>query len=95
MLFMGETAIREALLVFFNIYYFILLGRIILTFFMRMSRTTPVVEEIYGFLWILTEPVLKPIRNVLPPVSMGAGYLDLSPLVLLILLSIIRSVILF
>jgi YggT family protein len=32
----------------------------------------------------LTEPVLAPIRAVLPPVRLGAAALDLSPIVVFI-----------
>jgi len=40
-----------------------------------------------------TEPVLRPLRAILPPVRMGAMGLDLSPLVLLIALGILASAI--
>lgn len=32
-------------------------------------------------LWRITEPVLAPLRSLLPPVQMGAAALDLSPIV--------------
>jgi YggT family protein len=41
----------------------------------------------------LTEPVLRPLRAILPPVRMGAMGLDLSPLVLLIALAILAAAI--
>ena len=34
-----------------------------------------------GFLYVITDPVLVPLRRILPPVRMGAVGLDLSPLV--------------
>lgn len=36
-----------------------------------------------AFLDAITEPVLGPLRRVLPPVRMGAAALDLSPIVVL------------
>ncbi len=36
---------------------------------------------IYGFLYTLTEPVLGPIRRLIPPLGMGGMGLDLSPIV--------------
>ena len=34
-----------------------------------------------GFLSFLTDPVLVPLRKVLPPIRFGAVFLDLSPIV--------------
>lgn len=40
-----------------------------------------------------TEPVLRPLRALLPPVRLGGMGLDLSPLVLLIGLGILSAVV--
>ena len=37
----------------------------------------------------LTEPVLGPIRRTIPPVRMGAMYLDLSPIIVFVVITII------
>ena len=50
-------------------------------------------QSIYRVVYGLTEPLLAPIRKLLPMVRMGMGYLDLSPIVLLILLRILQQVI--
>jgi uncharacterized protein YggT (Ycf19 family) len=42
-------------------------------------------SRIYGFCYALTEPLLRPIRQVLSPL-LGRSGLDLSPLVLYFLL---------
>jgi YggT family protein len=75
------------LLLFIQIYHFILLGRIILSFFQAGFYHNPAMGNLYRVLYGLTEPLLAPIRKVIPAVRMGMGYLDLSPLILLILLS--------
>lgn len=41
------------------------------------------------FLFTITEPVLAPLRSVLPPVRMGAAAIDLSPTVVILGLFII------
>ena len=41
----------------------------------------------------VTEPVLRPLRALLPPIRLGGMGLDLSPLVLLIALGILSAVI--
>jgi YggT family protein len=39
-----------------------------------------------------TDPVLAPIRRVVPPLRVGGGAIDLSPLVVLVGLEILVSV---
>lgn len=41
----------------------------------------------------LTEPLLAPLRAIIPPVRLGGVALDLSPLILLVALSILTSVV--
>ena len=66
-----------------NLYLVILLARVLLPLF-GVDMFHPLMQ------WVLrlTEPVLGPIRAVLPQV----GMFDLSPMVALILLSILQSV---
>ena len=44
-----------------------------------------------GFLYMVTDPVLLPLRRFLPPVRMGAMALDLSPLVAFFGISFLMS----
>jgi YggT family protein len=39
--------------------------------------------SIFSFLFSITEPVLGPVRRVLPPVRLGGMGLDFSPIVVL------------
>jgi YggT family protein len=41
----------------------------------------------------ITEPVLSPVRRALPPVRIGAGALDLSPLVVTFAIFVLRALI--
>ena len=63
-----------------QLYLLILFVRIVLSWF--PSPGEGAMASIQSFLFALTEPVLAPLRSVLPPVQMGAAALDLSPLVL-------------
>jgi YggT family protein len=65
-----------------DLYSLVLLAAVILSW-IRVDRRNPLVTIVRG----LTEPVLGPIRAVLP--SMGG--LDLSPMVLLLALQILRG----
>lgn len=60
--------------------------------FGRLSWEHPV-RKIYDTLSKIIEPVLRPIRAVVPPVRVGGTALDLSPLILILGLSILGSVI--
>jgi len=44
------------------------------------------------FMRRITEPVLAPIRRVVRPVRVGGGYLDLSPMVALLLLWVVERI---
>ena len=63
-----------------NIYWYILIIRVVLSW-MNPNPYNPIVRILY----MLTEPILGPIRRALPPM----GGLDLSPLVVLVAISVI------
>ena len=66
-----------------NIYQFVVLARVLLSWFPNVDHSNPIVQ----FLYQATEPVLGPIRRALPPMS----GLDLSPLVVLIGISVLTQ----
>ena len=74
---------------FINILFYALwaaiLGRVIISW-INLSPDNPIVIVLYG----ITEPILAPIRRVLP----SMGMLDLSPMVALIVMMIIQRVLL-
>jgi YggT family protein len=72
----------------FQIFYVILFARIILSWVIQATRN-PVIISIYQITHQLTEPLLAPIRNILPPM----GGFDFSPLVLLFILSALQRAI--
>ncbi|MGH9231090.1 MAG: YggT family protein [Acidimicrobiales bacterium] len=72
-------------------YLIILFARIILSWFPINPGSG--MASVYGFLYTITEPVLGPIRRVIPPLGMGGMGLDLSPLVVFFGISILRSII--
>ncbi len=64
-----------------KIYTWILIARVFISW-VSASPYNPVVRTIY----MLTEPPLKWIRKFIPYIPVGAGYIDLSPIVLLLIL---------
>jgi YggT family protein len=76
---------------FLQIYLYMVLVRIVMSWF--PMQPGGVGEQIAGLLIALTEPVLGPLRRVIPSVPIGAMRLDLSPLVLIFGVNLLQSVI--
>jgi len=70
-------------------YLIILFGRIILSWFPIESGS--VIASIFGFLYAVTEPVLGPIRRVIPPMGMGGMGFDFSPLIVILGISLLNN----
>lgn len=64
-----------------DIYAWILIVRVLMSWF-NPNPFNPIVRLLYG----LTEPVLEPVRRVLPPM----GGFDLSPLVVFFAIMILK-----
>ncbi len=70
--------------VLFTLLELAILARVLLSWF-RVDPYHPVV----AFLYQITEPILSPLRDVIP----SLGMIDISPIVALILIDIIRQII--
>jgi YggT family protein len=78
---------RNLLLVLLQIYLFVLLARALLSWFPIRSGTA--LATVRGGLVTVTEPVLGPVRRVIP----RAGMFDLSFLVVFFGITILRQLI--
>jgi YggT family protein len=72
-----------------EIYSYILFARIILSLATQLGGWRPpdALQPVARFLFDVTEPVLRFVRNLIPPF----GMLDLSPLIVFLLIGLIRS----
>lgn len=69
-----------------NIYYYAIIASIIMSFVMLFSgNMNP--HPLLRLVWQLTEPVMAPIRKVLPPM----GGLDFSPIFIFIAIGLIQN----
>lgn len=66
----------------FELYGWVIFARLVLTW-IRLDLDHPIVT----FLYRVTEPVLRPARQLIPP----AGGLDFSPIIVFIVLRIVGS----
>jgi len=74
-----------------QLYTLVVFARILLEW-VRVPGEHPV-GKVRAALATVVDPVLIPLRRIIPPVRLGGAALDLSPLVLLIGLSIISRAI--
>ena len=70
-----------------QVYFIVLVARIILSWF-PVTPGTPL-ASIVSILYDLTEPVLGPMRRIIPPV----GMIDISPIVVFFALGILQRAI--
>lgn len=72
----------DTICLFLNLYMLVIFARVIFSW----VRVTPgtAVASLYSGIYRLTEPVLGPLRRAIPPMRLGAGALDLSPLIVII-----------
>ena len=86
----------NALLWLFNtiiqLYIYILIASAVLSWlvaFNVVNVRNPVVAQIGDFLYRVTEPALRPIRNLLP----NLGGVDISPIILILLLLFVQKLV--
>ena len=80
----------DLILVVLKLYSWALIISVILSWlvaFNVVNTHSPLVSAIGRFLYRLTEPLLKPIRQFLP----GFGGIDISPVVLLLLIWFVEN----
>ena len=73
-----------------QLYVLLLVVRVVMSWF--PISPNGLAETVAGFLYMVTDPVLVPLRRLLPPVRMGAMALDLSPIVAFFGLSVLRGI---
>lgn len=79
--------------VIFDLAFYAIIIWVILSYVINFGRLPwgHPVRKVYDAIDRVLQPVLGPLRRVLPPVRIGNAALDLSPLVLILGLSILRS----
>ena len=66
--------------------YLIILARIMLSWFPNVPSNNPIVQFVYA----VTEPILSPIRRILPK----TGMFDFTPMVAIIIIFVIQQILL-
>ena len=87
-------AILEIILLILDLYVWLLIASAILSWliaFNVVNTRNQFVAAIAEFLYRITEPVLAPIRRLMP----SLGGLDLSPIILILLIYLIQKLIVY
>ncbi len=71
-----------------TVYWVILLVRILSSWF-PIPPSGPI-RTVMDLFYAVTEPVLRPIRGLLPPVRMGAMAFDLSPIIVFVIIQVLQ-----
>ena len=93
-LFLASTRndIAEYLQVLTYVYFVLIFVRIILSWIPRMPYN-PVLSAVVKFVEDVTDPYLNLFRRFLPPLKIGPGALDLSPIVAIFVLMIVSGIV--
>lgn len=87
-----QYAIVNLLLTIIDLYWWIVIAMAVMSWLIAFDVVNTRSQAVYS-LWkalnALTEPVLRPIRNILP----SFGGLDISPVILLLALSFLKDLI--
>lgn len=75
-------------LLFFEILIF---ARSLLSWFPNIDRSNPTVDAVVRFIYGVTEPILRPIRDMLPR---NSG-VDFSPMIVLIIIIVLMQLLRF
>lgn len=76
--------IFQILFYILQVFNLILLARVLLSWFPNVDRSNPLIQLVYD----ITEPVLRPIRDLLPP----SGMIDFSPLVVFLIIQVLLTI---
>jgi YggT family protein len=88
------TAVRSILYFILLIFFIFLIGRLILDWiqvFARDWRPRGLVLVIAEAVYSVTDPPLKALRRVLPPLTIGQVQLDLAFIVLFLIVTLLMS----
>jgi YggT family protein len=90
----NDNPLLRLLCVALTVYSFILLAKVILSWVVLFGGRIPTggpLRTLIDLVDDVTEPVLRPIRGLIPPVRMGAVGLDLSIILVFVIILVARQ----
>lgn len=80
--------LKVAIIWFLQVIMYLIFGRAMMSWFIR-DMSNPIMRFLVG----LTEPILRPIREMLVRFNIGGNMIDFSPLVALLLIQLISGLV--
>jgi YggT family protein len=87
-------AILDVILIVLDLYIYIVIAAAVLSWLVVFNVVNPrnqFVATVGEFLYRITDPVLRPIRNMLP----AMGGIDISPIILFLIIILIQRIIVY
>jgi YggT family protein len=88
----GRQEIADYVDALFLVYMILIFARILLSWIPRIPYN-PVLSAIVNFIHQVTDPYLRIFRRVIPPLGGGGFALDLTPIIGIFVLIIVRSIV--
>jgi YggT family protein len=88
-----QSAVLEVLCVVLTVYTIILLIRVLVSWAYLFGFRPPIsgpFRTVLDLLEAVTEPVLRPLRALIPPIRAGSVGLDLSIIIAFVILAVLR-----
>ncbi len=92
----AQTALRSVLCVVLTAYTIILFVKVLASWAVLLGVRPPIsgpFRLLFDLLDDVTEPVLRPLRRLIPPVRAGGVGLDISVIVAFVILAVLRTAI--
>jgi YggT family protein len=89
---MTREAVANYLNTLITVYIVLIFVRIVMSWFTRIPYNRAL-DAVLGFVRDVTDPYLNLFRRFLPPVRVGPGALDLSPMVATFVLIIVGGIV--
>ena len=87
-------AVIDVILIVLQLYIYLLIAQAVLSWliaFNVINVRNQFVAMVWDFLFRITEPALRPIRNMMP----NLGGIDISPVILILLIILLENVIVY
>ncbi|MGZ4105079.1 MAG: YggT family protein [Actinomycetota bacterium] len=88
---LGASPVRDILYLILTIFFYFLIAAVVLSWIQAFTRPPEWMYPIIRAVNAVTEPVLRPFRQIIPPIRIGAGAIDVSILLVFLIVALLRQ----
>jgi YggT family protein len=85
---MGGSSVKSIISTVLFVYELILIVRLLSSWF--PPPVSGPIRTAYNLVYDVTEPVLRPVRSLIPPIRLGMMAMDLSPILVFVVIAVIQ-----